>query len=103
MAGATSLEAVKRKIKFLQEQADDAEERTERLQTELIKEKKTREQVSIFIARQATQELHVQNCLYLPPSSCSLFSVMYVPFVKKLELMHVETAGFLLMDRSAAG
>lgn len=48
MAGATSLEAVKRKIKYLQEQADDAEERSERLQKELLEEKKAREQVSFF-------------------------------------------------------
>lgn len=48
MAGATSLEAVKRKIKFLQEQADVAEEKSERLQKELLAEKAAREQVSIF-------------------------------------------------------
>lgn len=53
MAGATSLEAVKRKIKFLQEQADVAEERAERLQQELLAEKKSREQVSMFTARPA--------------------------------------------------
>lgn len=51
MAGATSLEAVKRKIKFLQEQADGAEERAERLQKELLAERKAREQVSMFTAR----------------------------------------------------
>lgn len=45
---ATSLEAVKRKIRFLQEQADGAEEKTERLQMQLLVEKKAREQVSIF-------------------------------------------------------
>lgn len=49
MAGATSLEAVKRKIKFLQEQADVAEDRAERLQQELVAERKTREQVSMFV------------------------------------------------------
>lgn len=53
MAGATSLEAVKRKIKFLQEQADGAEERAERLQKELLAERKAREQVSMFTARTA--------------------------------------------------
>lgn len=51
MAGATSLEAVKRKIKFLQEQADGAEEKAERLQKELLAERKAREQVSMFMAR----------------------------------------------------
>lgn len=63
MAGATSLEAVKRKIKFLQEQTDGAEERSERLQKELLEQKKAREQVSVFfffllIARQSRRELH---------------------------------------------
>ena len=48
MAGAASLEAVKRRIKSLQMQADNAEERVERLQRELLTEKKTREQVSTF-------------------------------------------------------
>lgn len=56
MAGGTSLEAVKRKIKFLQEQADGAEERVERLQKELLAERKAREQVSMFTARPDAQE-----------------------------------------------
>ncbi len=42
---ATSLEAVKRKIKLLQEQADGAEERAEKLQRELALERKAREAV----------------------------------------------------------
>lgn len=42
---ATSLEAVKRKIKLLQEQADGAEERAEKLQKELALERKAREAV----------------------------------------------------------
>lgn len=42
---ATSLEAVKRKIKLLQEQADGAEERAEKLQKQLALERKAREAV----------------------------------------------------------
>lgn len=45
MAGLTSLEAVKRKIKLLQEQADGAEEKVEKLQNELNAERKARETV----------------------------------------------------------
>lgn len=48
MAGASSLEAVKRKIKSLQEQADGAEDRAERLQKELLDQRKAREEVSMF-------------------------------------------------------
>lgn len=47
MAGLTSLEAVKRKIKLLQEQADGAEERAEKLQKQLVVERKAREAVSM--------------------------------------------------------
>lgn len=42
---ATSLEAVKRKIKLLQEQADGAEDKAEKLQKELAHERKARETV----------------------------------------------------------
>lgn len=47
MAGVTSLDAVKRKIKSLQDQADQAEERAEQIQKELLAERKAREQVSM--------------------------------------------------------
>lgn len=47
MAGITSLDAVKRKIKSLQDQADQAEERAEQIQKELLAERKAREQVSM--------------------------------------------------------
>lgn len=46
MAGLTSLEAVKRKIKMLQEQADGAEVKVEKLQKDLAGERKAREAVS---------------------------------------------------------
>lgn len=88
MAGTTSLEAVKRKIKFLQEQADGAEERSERLQKELLAEKTAREQVSIFFFYRASSQtdrscLSNKNCAsFYASSSCSL-SLCYVPSVRE--------------------
>lgn len=46
MAGVASLEAVKRKIKSLQEQADGAEDLAAKLQKELCLEREARESVS---------------------------------------------------------
>lgn len=46
MAAVSSLEAVKKKIKSLQEQADVAEDRAASLQRELNKETRAREAVS---------------------------------------------------------
>lgn len=46
MAGATSLDSVRRKIQSLQQQADEAEGRAEGLQRELDTERQLREQVS---------------------------------------------------------
>lgn len=48
MAGVSSVDAVKRKIRSLQEQADGAEERAERLQKELLEYRKAREHVSVI-------------------------------------------------------
>lgn len=48
MAGGSSLEAVKKKIKSLQEQADAAEDRASSLQRELNKERRAKETVSLY-------------------------------------------------------
>lgn len=68
---ATSLEAVKRKIRFLQEQADGAEEKAEKLQMQLLVEKKAREQVSIFFFKKNSVSSQTGAAI-AKPSSCSL-------------------------------
>lgn len=76
MTGATSLDAVKRKIKFLQEQADCAEEKSERLQRELLAEKSVRGKVSIFL------NSHIASCLITVthlPRVASPFAVCRAP------------------------
>lgn len=48
MSGPTSIDAVKKKIRVLQEQAEEAMERAERLQKEVEKERKAKEEVLFF-------------------------------------------------------
>lgn len=47
--GMNSVDAVKKKIKVLQDQAEEAEERAEQLQREVEKEKRTREEVRALV------------------------------------------------------
>lgn len=81
MAGTTSLEAVKRKIKSLQEQADSAEDRAERFQKELLLEKKTKEQVSMF----SDHETRRHNIIFPP-----------LVMRSRRGKAHIEIAGFLI-------
>ena len=63
MAGVNSLDAVKRKIKVLQQQADDAEEKAEVLQKRVEEEKRAREQVTYTTPTiTSTASLHSGLC-----------------------------------------
>lgn len=73
MAG-TSLEAVKRKIKLLQDQADGAEEKAEKLQRDLALERKARE--TVRTSNYIKYEVHVLKCDAL---QCSVTRVPGVP------------------------
>lgn len=48
--GLNSIDAVKRRIKDLQDQANEANERADRLQRDLEKERKTREEVELSVS-----------------------------------------------------
>lgn len=48
MSGANRIDTVKKKIRVLQEQAEEAMERAERLQKEVEKERRAREEVHLY-------------------------------------------------------
>lgn len=50
MSGAQYIDSVKKKIRVLQEQAEEAVERAERLQKELEKERRAREEVPTLVS-----------------------------------------------------
>lgn len=58
--GANSIDAVKKKIKVLQDQAEEAEERAERLQRQAEEEKRVREQVNAQLDTH-TAQTRVEN------------------------------------------
>lgn len=63
MAGVNSLDAVKRKIQCLQQQADEAEDRAESLQKELDSERELREKVRFYFS----PPLSLVSCFFFFP------------------------------------
>lgn len=75
MAGVTSLDAVKRRIKSLQEQVDAAEDRAERIQKELLAERKARDQVSMLTYASCSVTRYTSSPSLLAFFCCIVFSV----------------------------
>lgn len=74
--GVNSIEAVKKKIKVLQDQAEEADERAERLQREVEKEKRARDEVHTPAAHTCTHGKHLDaegtaSCLVIVTTSAS--------------------------------
>lgn len=83
MSGNNSIDAVKRKIKVLQQQADEAEERAEILQRQVEVDKTSREQVKSIFMNQHSFRLFDKMCTSIGLHCFDLRSALMVHLKKK--------------------